>query len=89
MLQAIKLIDENQQQTLFNLPCFHFKVAVCNLASVALNKFVSDETPPRFDFQKLSEVTQVRVERDTYCLFFSAQQLPDDMTIGLLSLHVL
>lgn len=35
------------------------EVAVCNLASLALNKFVTDETPPRFNFQKLCEVTQV------------------------------
>ena len=32
------------------------EVAVCNLASIALNRFVSDD---KFDFQKLFEVTKV------------------------------
>lgn len=36
------------------------EVAVCNLASLALNKFVkTDERPVQFNFQKLFEVTQV------------------------------
>lgn len=36
------------------------EVAVCNLASLALNKFVvTDSSPPTFNFQKLFEVTQV------------------------------
>ncbi|KAL9973373.1 hypothetical protein ACROYT_G019824 [Oculina patagonica] len=36
------------------------EVAVCNLASLALNKFVmTDESPVQFNFQKLFEVTQV------------------------------
>ncbi|EDO49794.1 predicted protein [Nematostella vectensis] len=36
------------------------EVAVCNLASIALNRFVNvDKSPPEFNFQKLFEVTQV------------------------------
>ncbi|KAK3741577.1 hypothetical protein QZH41_012525, partial [Actinostola sp. cb2023] len=36
------------------------EVAVCNLASVALNRFVNtDKTHPEFNFKKLFEVTQV------------------------------
>ena len=33
------------------------KVAVCNLASIALNRFVTPER--KFDFQKLVDVTKV------------------------------
>lgn len=36
------------------------EVAVCNLASLALNKFViTEQNPPQFDFKKLFEITQV------------------------------
>lgn len=36
------------------------EVAVCNLASIALNQFVKTEkNPPQYDFQKLFEVTKV------------------------------
>ncbi|XP_031562039.1 ribonucleoside-diphosphate reductase large subunit-like [Actinia tenebrosa] len=36
------------------------EVAVCNLASIALNRFVkTDKTTPEFDFKKLYEVTKV------------------------------
>ena len=32
---------------------------MCNLASLALNKFVTEDHPPKFNFKKLFEVTQV------------------------------
>ena len=32
---------------------------MCNLASLALNKFVTEDNPPKFNFKKLFEVTQV------------------------------
>jgi ribonucleotide reductase alpha subunit len=36
------------------------KVAVCNLASVNLSAFViEDEGRPRYDFEKLCEITKV------------------------------
>ena len=40
------------------LPCFLHQVAVCSVASIALNKFVSNRT---FDFDKLKQVTKVVV----------------------------
>ena len=38
---------------------FHWQVAVCNLASLALNRFVTSEG--KYDFQRLFEVTKVCV----------------------------
>ena len=40
------------------LLCCLFQVAVCNLASIALNMYVKDRT---FDFEKLRNVTKVIV----------------------------
>lgn len=39
---------------------FHWQVAVCNLASLALNRFVTSEG--KYDFQRLFEVTKVCVQ---------------------------
>jgi ribonucleoside-diphosphate reductase alpha chain len=48
------------------------EVAVCNLASIALPKFVNtDNTSPNFDFQKLYEITKV-VTRNLLELVYKA-----------------
>ena len=47
-----------------SLVVFLLQVAVCNLASIALNRFVTADR--RFDFHKLSEVTKVGAPDITY-----------------------
>jgi len=53
------------------------EIAVCNLASIALNRFVIEKPERKFDFQKLKEVTKVVTRNLNKVIDVSFYPLPE------------